>query len=79
MNVLYFAQAADAAGCREEEWVVDGTLLLEEFWAEAIRRHPALEIFSSQCRVASAGNYVGAGERLDPRSEVAVIPPVSGG
>lgn len=79
MKVLYFAQTADAAGCREEEWAMNGPLLLEDFWAEAIRRHPALEMFSGQCRVASGGNYVGAGEWLDPQLEAAVIPPVSGG
>ena len=79
MKVLYFAQAADASGCREEDWSVREPLRLEDFLAEATRRHPALEMISSQCRVASAGNYVGAGEWLDPGAEVAIIPPVSGG
>ncbi len=79
MKVLYFAQAADAAGCREEEWDVVGPLSLADYWEEAIRRHPALVDLRSQCRVAAGGSYVGTGDLLDPAGEVAMIPPVSGG
>lgn len=79
MKVLYFAQAALAAGCREEDWPVGRELSLEDFWSEAIRRHPALEGLAAQCRVASGMNYVAGGQCLDPQAEAAVIPPVSGG
>ncbi len=79
MRVLYFARAADAAGCRDEEWDVAGPLSLEDYWDEAIRRHPALAELRSKCRVAAGGSYVGMGELLDPGGEVAMIPPVSGG
>lgn len=79
MKILYFSQAAAAAGCREEEWKIDAFLTLDFFWEEAIRRHPALEKIRMQCRVASGGSYVDRGELLDPGAEAAIIPPVSGG
>ncbi len=79
MKVLYFAQAADASGCREEQWEISRSLSLEAFWTEAVRRHPALANLRAGCRVASGMEYVGQEDVLDPRKETAVIPPVSGG
>ena len=79
MNVLYFARAADAAGCREEEWDVQRPLPLDGFWDEAIRRHPKLAGLKAQCRVASGHDYVRSDDTLDPNHEAAIIPPVSGG
>jgi len=79
MKVLYFAQAATVAGCREEEWTMEGIRSLEDFWAEAIRRHPGLSALRSQSRVAAGHRYVGPQDSLSGSEEVAVIPPVSGG
>jgi molybdopterin synthase catalytic subunit/molybdopterin synthase sulfur carrier subunit len=79
MRVLYFAQAAEAAGCREEVWEIAGPLSLDAFWEEAVARHPGLAPQRDICRVASGMDYVGPGDVLDPGREVAVIPPVSGG
>ncbi|TSA32873.1 MAG: MoaD/ThiS family protein [Verrucomicrobiaceae bacterium] len=79
MKVLYFAQAGEAAGCREEHWEIRSPLTLDEFWREAVSRHPRLTRFRDQCRVASGMSYLLAGERIEPQQETAVIPPVSGG
>ncbi len=79
MKVLYFAQAASLTGCREEEWNTQGIRSLDDFWSEAIRRHPGLAALRAQCRVASGHQYVGHGDLLVENEEVAVIPPVSGG
>ncbi|MFA7342947.1 MAG: MoaD/ThiS family protein [Terrimicrobiaceae bacterium] len=79
MKVLYFAQASDAAGCREEDWPVEKALPLDDFWAEVIRRHPAMSLIADQCRVASGMSYVESGQCLDAKAETAIIPPVSGG
>lgn len=79
MKVLYFAQAAVLAGCREEVWETGRALTHAEFWAEALRRHPGLSEMADRCRLASGGEYVGAGDLMDPDLEAAVIPPVSGG
>jgi len=79
MRVLYFAQAAEAAGCRDEKWTVVSNLTLDSFWQEAIRRHPKLCALRSQCRVASGMSYLNGGDKINPADETAVIPPVSGG
>lgn len=79
MKVLYFAQAGEAAGCREEHWEIHSPLTLDEFWLEAVIRHPGLALLRDQCRVASGMSYLLAGERIEPQQETAVIPPVSGG
>jgi hypothetical protein len=54
-------------------------LTLDEFWLEAVSRHPGLALLRDQCRVASGMSYLLAGERIEPQQETAVIPPVSGG
>ncbi len=79
MKVLYFSNAASLAECREEDWEIDSPISTEEFWAEALRRHPQLAGIHSQSRLASGGEYVSHKGLLDPREEVAIIPPVSGG
>jgi len=79
MRVLYFAQAAGAAGCRHEEWNVVSHLTLDSFWEEATRRHPNLAALRPQCRVASGMFYLMTGDKINPAEEAAVIPPVSGG
>ncbi len=79
MLILYFAQAADATGCRSEEWDITDPIALDDFWAEAIHRHPGLAQIKTNCRVASGLRYVNDGEFLDPSVETAVLPPVSGG
>jgi len=79
MKVLYFAQAGEAAGCREEQWEIHSPLTLDEFWLEAVSRHPGLALLRDQCRVASGMTYLLAGEQIEPQQETAVIPPVSGG
>lgn len=79
MRVLYFSTAAERSGCREEEWVAEGTMSVAAFWSEAVRRHPRLAEIRAQCRIASGGEYVDAGGKIAADREAAVIPPVSGG
>lgn len=79
MRILYFARASELAQCREEEWPIAESMSLDQFWQEALRRHPDLSLIRDQCRVASGGEYVQADGTLHPKEEAAVIPPVSGG
>lgn len=79
MKVLYFSNAASLAGCREEHWEIDSPISAEEFWTEALRRHPQLANMRFQCRLASGGEYVPHKGLLDPGEEAAILPPVSGG
>ena len=79
MKVLYFASAAQMAGCASENWDVADTLTADAFWAEAVRRHPGLKSIRGACRLASGQEYVMGNAVLDPGKEVAILPPVSGG
>lgn len=79
MRVLYFSIAADHAGCRVEDWEVLGPLSLDAFWGKALERHPKLDAVRGACRLAVNGIYVAEGASIAADSEVAVIPPVSGG
>lgn len=79
MRVVYCAQAGMLAGRTTEEWPVSGLLAQEDFWAEALRRHPQLAALRPLCRLACGGSYATAGEMLNSAEEIAVIPPVSGG
>ncbi len=79
MRVLYFAQAAQVVGCREEMWDEPQPLTADEFWAELVRRHPGMQPLQAQCRLAVNQQFLSQGETIPTHSEVAVIPPVSGG
>jgi molybdopterin synthase catalytic subunit len=79
MRVLYFAQAADVVGCREEAWDETQPLTAAEFWVKLISRHPRMESLQARCRLAVNQQFLSHGETIPPHSEVAVIPPVSGG
>ncbi len=79
MKVLYFAQAAQIAGSREEIWSVEGPIQLTEFWQEVLRRHPGLETVRPTARVARNHAFANLTDTLLPDDEIAIIPPVSGG
>jgi molybdopterin converting factor subunit 1 len=76
VTVLYFAAARERAGAAKEELTLpDGTNA-----AEALRlivaKHPALEPISGKLRLAIDQDFNGS---LRDGSELALIPPVSGG
>jgi molybdopterin converting factor subunit 1 len=79
MRVLYFAEAADVVGCREEVWDETEPLTAAEFWAKLICRHARMESLRARCRLAVNQQFLSQGETIPPHSEVAVLPPVSGG
>jgi molybdopterin converting factor subunit 1 len=79
MKVLYFAQTAEITSCRMENWDTAEPLSETEFWEEAIRRHPGLKPVRAQCRLAVDQSFADATTTIHRDSEVAVLPPVSGG
>lgn len=79
MRVLFFAQAAEVVDCREEVWDEPQSLTADEFWAKLALRHPGMEQLQAQCRLAVNQEFLSHGETIPPHSEVAVLPPVSGG
>ena len=77
VRVLYFASLRDAAGCAEED-VDTSAADLASLYAELQARHQ-LPFPQRQLRVAVDGDFVPWGTSLREGSQVAFLPPVSGG
>ncbi|MDR6992434.1 molybdopterin converting factor subunit 1 [Luteimonas sp. 3794] len=77
VRVLYFASLRDAAGQGEETWTTDAADL-RALYAELSARHGfALPV--DRLRVAVDGTFAHWDDALQAGSEIAFIPPVSGG
>jgi len=75
-TVLYFASLRDAAGIVSEEVAPEGNL--HDLYQRLRDRHQ-FTWQSSQLRVAVDGAFATWDDPVRPGSEVAFIPPVSGG
>jgi molybdopterin synthase sulfur carrier subunit len=76
-RVRFFAQARDAAGCREAD--VEGDTV-DEVIASAVGRFgPALGAVLPTSTIWINGERAAGASRVDPDDEIAVLPPVSGG
>lgn len=77
VQLLYFASLRDAAGQGEETWSTDAADL-RALYAELQARHGfALPV--EQSRVAVDGAFARWSDPVRAGSEIAFIPPVSGG
>lgn len=79
MKVLFFAQAAQAAGCAELDLPVASPVCGEELWGRLVARCPGLAPLRPQMRLARDCEFIGWQESVSEGQEVALIPPVSGG
>jgi molybdopterin synthase sulfur carrier subunit len=77
LQVLYFASLRDAAG-RAEEIVQTQAMDAAALYAELQARH-GFALPRERLRVAVDGAFVQWGDVLRDGSEIAFIPPVSGG
>ncbi len=79
VKVLLFGAAADIAGKREIEAVVEPDSTLDELWAEVVGEYPRLSPMRGILAFAVNGEYAGKEATVSPGDEVAFLPPVSGG
>lgn len=79
MRVLYFAQAQERRGVAEERCELPPSTSVEQVFALLGARHPALSELLPRCRLAVDQAFVSGALTLHTDSELAVIPPVSGG
>jgi molybdopterin synthase sulfur carrier subunit len=77
LQVLYFASLRDAAGCAEEI-VQTQAMDAAALYAELQARH-GFALPRERLRVAVDGAFAQWGDALRDGSEIAFIPPVSGG
>ncbi len=78
LEVLYFANARDAAGT-DHEVLPSAPATVAELRRALAEAHPSLARVLPRCRIAVDQEFVDDGAPLREGAEVAVIPPVSGG
>jgi molybdopterin synthase catalytic subunit/molybdopterin synthase sulfur carrier subunit len=76
-RVRFFAQARDAAGCRDAE--IDGATVGSVLSAAVERFGPRLGDVIATSAIWVNGEQAGAGQPVTETDELAVLPPVSGG
>ena len=79
VTMLYFAAARERAGTGEEALDLAAGATARDALAAACARHPALQAVADKLRLAVDQQFAGADQPLREGSEVALIPPVSGG
>lgn len=79
LAVRYFASLADRTGCATESVEIAAGTDVAGLWRELSRRHPSLEDCGFRPLVACDHEYADWDRTLAGVSEVAFLPPVSGG
>jgi molybdopterin converting factor subunit 1 len=79
IEVRYFAAVRDAVGQPAETLEVPASARLADLLALIEARHPAVRRHRTQLRFALGQRFAGLDAPLAEGSEVALLPPVSGG
>ncbi len=79
VRVLYFASLKDRAGAHEETLDLPADADVAAAWATAQERHPRLREVTIRPMVACDMIYAAWDRSLRGVSEIAFLPPVSGG
>jgi len=79
VRVLYFASLADRAGTRSETVAIEPGFDVASLWKRVQDLHPRLAEVMPPPMAACDLVYADRSRRLDGVSEVAFLPPVSGG
>jgi molybdopterin converting factor subunit 1 len=79
VRVRLFASLREAAGAREVELELPAGSTAEDAWARLVADHPALSPRRASLAAAVDRAYAPFDTPLEEGSEVAFIPPVSGG
>lgn len=78
MTLLYFGPLRDLTGKAQEHLPLD-TCTPDQLWEHLIQRYPALELHRAHVKLAVNQRVIGSEEMIERGSEVALLPPVSGG
>ena len=79
LEVRYFASLAERAGTQVESIEIDPSSDVRSLWQLLVRRHPAFAEITYRPLVACDQIYTDWDAHLDGVSEIAFLPPVSGG
>ncbi|MFZ0170314.1 MAG: MoaD/ThiS family protein [Acidimicrobiales bacterium] len=76
-RVRFFAQARDAAGCRQAD--IDGETVASVLQAAVAKFGPGLAEVIATSTIWVNGEHAEGAQGVRPTDELAVLPPVSGG
>ena len=79
VTVLYFAQARDRLGCDRDHLTLPASADANAVLSAVRLRHPSNAALIDRCRVAIDCQFITGPVAINERSEIALIPPVSGG
>lgn len=79
VKVLYWAQAREAAGKKEEYYTIQKGSSVEDLIEDILERHPSLGSMKSIVRIAVNGQMITDNEELKDGDIVAILPPFAGG
>ncbi|MEN1680756.1 MAG: MoaD/ThiS family protein [Planctomycetota bacterium] len=79
VRVLLFAGAREAAGADAVQVDVPADADYARLAEAMAAQQPALSELIGRSRFAEGTRYVAPGDTIDPSTEIALIPPVSGG
>ena len=79
IELRYFADAREAAGCDGETLSVGESACVRDLLDAACTAHPLLLGVGEECRVAVNEAFASEDTRLEDGATVALIPPVGGG
>ena len=79
VTVLYFAQARDRLGCDCDQLTLPALADANAVLSAVRLRHPSNAALIDRCRVAVDCQFITGAVAISERSEIALIPPVSGG
>jgi len=74
-----FARARDLAGCSHLEISLTDGMTVADLRLRLAAQVPALSGLLQRSALAINGELAGDAERLSPKAEIALLPPVSGG
>ena len=79
VKMIYFAQAREAAGTRNEELILEEKSTVLTALSRALAAHPKLRPMESSIKVAINEEITQKATLLQPGDRVALLPPVVGG
>jgi MoaD family protein len=79
VKVVYFAQARESAGTKEEEFVLTQPAYVDHLYSLLMKAHPELVRIKDIIRIMVNGRTVLGNVELKDEDRVALLPPVAGG
>ena len=79
MKVVYFAQAREFAGSREDEFELESPASVAHLFSRVLNVHPRLQTIRDILRTMVNGRLVLGEIELKDGDRIAFLPPVAGG